>query len=473
MYSSYKKLPASWIIYKVWNISKGTFYLFVFFKMLSIILNISINFLVAFLIIYFLFSLISCFLQWINFKYTIYNGKMFIQKGALFKQEKTFNKNQIQNITIISPFLHRLFKRYSINITLTSIGDNSNIKMEMLSFDEVKKIQKKLDIYDIDNDMTISNNNTIFRYQPNLSEIFIGSLTIVKFLIFVSFIYSFFDKVKEFLGIDAFRYFKNIISSNFNNIYMILLTIFIYILFNIVTNILLYGNYIVTGREDYISMSKGIIDKDSFTLSKDKVKGLSIQYSLLQKVLGICKVKIVFTESSDDPNSRKLNILFPFIKIKNVDNTINLLLPSYSSYHDLKKLPFVSIIANFYNCKWFIIILLLLLVNDVLGLSLFYKILLIFIGAIQIFKTYTNSYYFGKDKVQIKKLIINITIYTTHINNIEEVLLKQNYVQKRLNLCSIIIVNQGSPYIRNCIDNIPTKDAGKLIEYYQLQYKNI
>ena len=179
--SNYKRLPKFWMIFRLWKVSKSAFFLFISIKVITNFLPISYSFLVTIYSVYFFIEYTTIYWQWLNFKYKLDSNRILIKKGIIFKTEQSVSNDQIQNINMQSPFFHKIFNYSMITIIIGSTGDNSTIKIPILSINEALNIAKKLD-------PNVSNNKNINDYhmihKTNIKEIVVGSITFTKVLFF-------------------------------------------------------------------------------------------------------------------------------------------------------------------------------------------------------------------------------------------------------------------------------------------------
>ena len=228
--SNYKRLPKFWMIFRLWKVSKSAFFLFISIKVITNFLPISYSFLVTIYSVYFFIEYTTIYWQWLNFKYKLDSNRILIKKGIIFKTEQSVSNDQIQNINMQSPFFHKIFNYSMITIIIGSTGDNSTIKIPILSINEALNIAKKLD-------PNVSNNKNINDYhmihKTNIKEIVVGSITFTKVLFFSSFLYSLQDKLVDYFNFSLTDFLRTGLESISSRYIIIIAFIIIYILYNL------------------------------------------------------------------------------------------------------------------------------------------------------------------------------------------------------------------------------------------------
>lgn len=465
MNDNFKRLSKYWMIYRTWEISKSIFFLFIFIQLITRFTFISFNILVFILAIFAIFEYATIYLEWRNFKYKITNNNFTIEQGRLFKTKKTFSEDQIQSINTYSPFFHRLFGLHMSVITLGSTGDRSTIKLTMLNDEEINNIINTLNTNHYDNTYKKSEQTLI--YQSTLKEIVIGSLTPAKFILFSAFIYAIYNNLVKFFDISIL----DLIRSNFENINGLIALFFIiafsYYIYSTIKNYIIYGNYTVHQEDDYLFLSRGVVDKNSIVINKKDIKGINIKYSLLQKVLGICRVNIIYTSSKVDSKNNNSNVFLPFINFDKAQSIIKKTLPDFSYDKNLTNLPKSSVISSLLNNFYIAVILLVLFITNFLNFGFLCLIVLILFILQKFIRPFINAYILDNNKIIFKNIKVNINIYISNVCYLEEINLSQNFIQKITNLSTLSVINKKNPYIRRSMADIPLKYAKKITNRYK------
>ncbi|WHI82635.1 PH domain-containing protein (plasmid) [Staphylococcus epidermidis] len=464
MTNNFKRLSKYWMIYRFWEISKTTFFLFIFFQLISKITPIPFIYLAFILSIYSIFEYSTIYIEWKNFKYKLSESNFTLIKGRLFKTEKTFSKSQVQNISSYAPFLHRIFGLQMCVITLGSSGDKSTVKLSMLNDKETNHI---LNYLSTDNDEKSTTNDKKIIYTTNLKEIIIGSLSLTKIIIFSTFLYSINNNIKKHFGFSFFKLIEQNIKNFENTFLTIIFLAIIYYMYSLVKNYMLYGNYIVQEYDNLLYLSRGVIDKNSVVIDKSNIKGINIKYSPIQKIFGICQIDLIFTSNDIKTKNNNTSVLLPFVNIKKSQHIISNILPNFCFNEKLTKLPKKSMISIFLKSLHLLLILIILFYINFLNFRYFYLALIIFIVFVKVASPFINSYFIDGKKVIFKKLNLRINLFITNTYHIEEINITQNFIQQILKLCKISIVNKKDPYIYKSISDIPLDKSEYLIKFYK------
>lgn len=460
--SNYKRLPKFWMIFRLWKVSKSAFFLFISIKVITNFLPISYSFLVTIYSVYFFIEYTTIYWQWLNFKYKLDSNRILIKKGIIFKTEQSVSNDQIQNINMQSPFFHKIFNYSMITIIIGSTGDNSTIKIPILSINEALNIAKKLD-------PNVSNNKNINDYhmihKTNIKEIVVGSITFTKVLFFSSFLYSLQDKLVDYFNFSLTDFLRTGLESTSSRYIIIIAFIIIYILYNIIKNYLIYGNYIIKENENYIVLSKGIIDKNSIFIRKKHVQGIIINYTLIQKLFNLCTIKLVLVSNEED-SQNKVNIFLPFIKFDKGVKIIKRIFPEFS-YEYTHTIPKKSFVLNFIRNKYFYFILTILFLNNTFGLNFLFLVIIIAILIQNVLSPFYNGYKIAMNKIIIKSLKLSMNIYITNLTRVEEITTSQKLLQRKMGVYSFSIINKEKPYIKKKINDIPIENHNELMKFYK------
>lgn len=119
---------------------------------------------------------------------------------------------------------------------------------------------------------------------------------------------------------------------------------------SVVTAIRYYG-YTVTDRKDALLVKFGLLTKKSYTLSKEKISGVTIKQSVLMRVFGYCTVEvfIIGYGDSSDGKDKELSILHPIAKLSQVNYILEEILPELEFKRDYHKSEKGSLRYYFYS----------------------------------------------------------------------------------------------------------------------------
>src|SRR5690625_487746 len=268
------------------------------------------------LIIYMIFRVITILLEWKNNTYLFTNKNLELIEGRLISKKRYISLNRIQSVQQHTSFLHRLFGLTSLNITTGTTGDNATVKLEMITLNEAKKIQTRLNEHK-DNKLSseaivspFPTNDLTEHYQITLREIVIFSMTSLYFLASIPIILSIYFKIEELFSLDRYteQWFSFLKQSSVLVVTVIIIGIIILTIAGIIVTYFRYGNYTVSSNEERIFITRGVFTKTSFSIPKNKINGISINKGMIRRLFRIVEVELIIVGDLIDETEMKTNV---------------------------------------------------------------------------------------------------------------------------------------------------------------------
>lgn len=100
-----------------------------------------------------------------------------------------------------------------------------------------------------------------------------------------------------------------------------------------------YFNFAVMNRGDALLVEYGLLTKKNYTLRKDKISGVALKQSVLMRIFGYCTVEVLIIGYGDqsEGSGQELSILYPIVKLSEVDRLMGQLLPDMRFDRNYKK----------------------------------------------------------------------------------------------------------------------------------------
>lgn len=460
--NNFSSLNGMYLVFKSFKIFRETFFLVIFLITITKFFHLQSTYAYLIAILILIFRISKTLLYWLSFKYKVNNLGIEIRKGIFNPSSNYISIENIKEINEHRPFLYRLINASMLYIYTDDNKKDGKIQLEFITTKNAKDIIKKLK--NISNEQT-QNDNYSYSYICSKKEMFISSLSPINILLFSLFVFSIVDNLNKYFKISiSLDVYLSLLK---NNLWILIVTIIPYFflssIYMYIKTFLKFGNYKLLDNNDEIIIKKGIINKSEVTLSKARIQGLTVKWSLIQKFCGIVKIEVITSKNeNDDENKLKSDLLLPFIYRKNAKILIKEILPQFNLDFNLNKLHKITVCR-----KIFVSAIILSIINIVISHYLnSFKLLsvlisfLIFTGKILegLFSEYkyNNNIYYKK-----ANLVTSLVIIPKH--RIEEYNYTQNFIQRKLNLLTLKTIIRQSPTKKIKIFNIPIqkKEANK------------
>lgn len=394
------------------------------------------------------------YFKWSKTNVLISKNDLYIEHGIFIKKKINMNTSNINGINVTTSFIESILNLTTVNIDL---GTN-NFKIEYVP----KYIAEKMN-------QMINNKNTDLstyeeKYTLNKYEYIVGSLSLIKLLIFGTFLYSMYEKVNEYIFIDLEK-IENIIKSN------IYISIIIYILLGLIYSILKsfykYGGYNVKVNNKCIEVNSGKINSQGYVIKIDNINAITIHYSILKKITKLIKIKTISLKDEKEDEATKLDILFPFIVEEQGYIFIRLYFPQFYIKGEYKKLPISALISK--CIRSFIISIIIIFISSYFFKNqlIYTKIFCIIFILLNVLGAIFNGYLIDENKLSFKKIGVFNKIYITNLKNVQEISITQNFIQKMFFISTISIVNKSNPAYKLKFYDIPYRQSKFIIKKFE------
>ncbi|MDP9726520.1 putative membrane protein [Priestia aryabhattai] len=428
-------------------------------------------------IIYIIYKIISVLFEWFHFKYLFTDIEMHIREGRFIKKSRFIPLDRIQGISRNTHFIHHLFGLTSLILETGASGDDSFVKLEMITKKEADRIQNYLNkvdllVIDLSQEDIQQEENIETKIEPRqkhykmtLKEIYISSLMSLKLLMIIPLFETIYSNTNSFLSIQ--KYVDNLISFFHQSWIMTVLGIIILLIismgYGLLKTYIQYGNFEVTSDDYRIFIKKGIFNQNEISVPKSKIQAVRFNAGMLRRWIGLVEVKIISTNELKDTEEKTANVLFPFLSKKRALILVSEILPEFNFTTEINTLPLNSMFVKLLRHSYIWIGTGLAIYY--LWPHLWYVSIVVFIIVIlsNILSTIYSGYSVNGPFIQIQKGNLNKSLFVTNRTNIEEVRIKESFVQRIFGLASLRISTRAKPIQVTKIADIP-KDIA--ISYY-------
>lgn len=428
------------------------------------------------LLAYIVYRVISILFSWKNYKYVITAKNIEITEGKLKKDKRYIAFNRIQSVQQHTTFFHRMFKLTSLTMLTGATDDNSNIKLDVISYKEAKRIQHQLSLSSETQRMehtnersTVENEETVLQptkhYEMARGDIVKAAFTSFYFLAPIPFLFAIYVKLDNIYSLDdKAKEFISSINLSWIMITMIGLTaLLLSSIIGITITYLQYGNFQISSDQELVFIQKGIFNQTNFSIPKNKINAIKLNKSPLRQWVNMVQVELVSAGSADEEESQT-NVLFPFISERCAKRLIPDILPAFHFQEEITKLPASALWANLLKPSY----LWMIATGAVFYFWPAYwyasPILLILIVISRIIEVHRSGYTLSDPFIQLERGVISTESFITRHGKIVELEVTESWVQRRFGLASLTISTRAKPIETTVISHIPKETA---FHYYQ------
>ncbi|MBS1548243.1 MAG: PH domain-containing protein [Bacteroidetes bacterium] len=280
----------------------------------------------GFLIIVLVFT-IRAILHYKNFSFWVAHltKDFYIQKGIVHKKTIIIKKENIQEVNIHQPFLHKILGIYQLEID--SPGKEGNeAKVQAISWQDAVMLKAYL------LDKPMDSSTQVEKIKPTSApqdSFVISPWTLLKYgltanylrnflaiFVFGGYLINKFSEYKEILDVDSYlKMGEKQVSAMEINLQMILLLfivlVFVFTLglvFNIVKSFILFFNFKLERKEQYLNIQHGLFSTKTYLLAKSKIQMLTEVQNYIQKKWNISHFEIQQIEKETDRKTNKIQI---------------------------------------------------------------------------------------------------------------------------------------------------------------------
>ncbi|MBW8522604.1 PH domain-containing protein [Chryseobacterium chendengshani] len=429
----------------------------------------------------FLILITSAILQYYHFKYYIdeENEEFVIHEGIINTSVIKIKKDNIQEVNITQPFIHRFFNIYKLEIDTPGSAEKE-VKISALSKQNaidlkkylltVKRIVKSAEQYD-----------EILEKEKSLElhSINISTFSILKYGITANYVRSFFalislviygfSELTNFLKKAEFETSLNydMIESRFLAFSVpVILGIFLAviltgILINAIRTIIKFFNFKITENSQSFSFEYGLFNTRNSIVNKSKVQVITETQNWIQKKMNISYLK--FLQIGKNEEEEKNVAAVPGISRSEKVKLISTIWKENPVFENYLKPNFRLILIN--SFQWIILplIFVFLIGRDILINYLFLAIVYGLLAESLILISFRNlKLYYNRRFIRLKSGIWDINHKTFEVEKLQTVKISQYFWQRKTNLGSITFYTSAGRFKIVALDFFKLK---KLLNY--------
>jgi putative membrane protein len=393
-----------------------------------------------------LFVLGISILNWWKTLFSVGNRSIYYQKGILNVERKEILFEKINTVDMAESIMDRIFKTATIKIDAGISGtQGSEIKL-VLSKARAKEIREALlqresaseleKLEQLNKKVIKIAEKDLFLYSIISNSVFQGLGIIFVALQFLD------DILENFMKIDTSGIGHRFDAAS--NIYRVLIivgsVIFLLLLgtlFSIIVNFIKYYDFKLEPESDKLNIGYGVVNKKSYSFDRKKISGIHMKQNILMRLTGFITLEVESIGYGDEKGEQA--ILYPVLRVKEVDAVLYKLLPEFVFEGKEKQCPRKAFFG-FFMLKlvfWIIVTTALVLIN--IKFILIGLILLIFLMLTALLQFKNTALGLQHNVVYLSYGIFTKKQSLLKVKAIQSLTVSQNIFQRRSNLCSFKI----------------------------------
>lgn len=433
--------------------------------------------------------IVSAVLQYYHFKYYIdeENEEFVIHEGIINTSVTKIKRENIQEVNISQPFIHRFFNIYKLEID-TPGSSEKEVKISALTKQNAIDLKKYLLTEKKAEDRTEYLDEALDKEETQeLRSIKISTLSILKYGITANYIQSFFALLS--LIIYGFSELTNLLRKaefdtdlNYDTVEsqflafsipvilaVVLVVIIVGILINTVRTLIKFFNFKITENNQSFSFEYGLFNTRNSIVNKSKVQVVTETQNWIQKKMKISHVKFLQigkNEEEDEKNVAAVPGINDDEKIKLISAIWNKV-PVFKNY---LKPNFRLILVN--SFQWIVIPLLLVsIIEKEIWINYwFLAVIYIVLAEVLIVISFRNlKLFYNKKFIRLKSGIWDIDNRTFEVEKLQTVKISQYFWQRKTNLGTITFYTSAGRFKIATLNYLKLK---KLLNYCIYKIEN-
>ncbi|MDS3997883.1 PH domain-containing protein [Staphylococcus capitis] len=426
--------------------------------------NFSFKVLIFISIALFVFTTLNFLLHYKSFGYYFSENKLVIQQGNIFYKVSYIPLKNIKGFNKKSNIIENSIGLSTVIIKVVSQEKNNQIVIPFIKKVQAQNISNTLQL---NTSECLNTNDYKPEYKMNISQLLKGSFSSMSIIISIVVLYSVYTKISEYIDIEnsieylIFKIFHDFKLLIISIIFLLLLSIII----NILKNYLFYGKFKLVSDKNYIYSQWGILYTYSNSFLKSDISEIIIERKFFMKLLQVSKISIK-SSSKDKEDKIETNLLFPFIENKKFPKYLNQYFNIDLKNINYKKIPKKSVFIRLIKFTFLGLIILPIFYKYIY--ILFIPILCIYLYTYidRVIESFQNKFHFSKQNIIIYRGGLNTHQKILKTSNLEEFILKQSFLQKIFNLCTLKTISRSNPYTKNHLKDISYKNGIEIMNNY-------
>ncbi|WP_052712228.1 PH domain-containing protein [Domibacillus indicus] len=408
---------------------------------------------------YILVTICGSIFTWWTLRYEFRGHALYLYTGIFVKSQRRVPLERIQNAHRHTPFVHKLFRVTALS--LETGGDEASVKLDTLTVKEADRIEERL------KGKEAAQETKAFHFKVTGRELFKASFTSFSFFAIIPLLGSVYFTIDDFfelggLARETAAYIKAALWL------LIPISLILFLLgaaVGIVMTYLRYGSFEIMSDDERIYLKKGILNETFFTITKEKVQAVKWKQPLLKRLFKLVEVELI---SAGDTGEEELetNSLFPFLPAREAARIVEELLPAYRIEPCMEKLPRTALWVKLIRPSWVWIVATAALLWWQPAYWYGSPVLLVLLMAGRWLEFKQARYLVNGAFLQIKSGILSTELLVTPREKIQEIEVKESWLQRRWRVATIQIANRARPVHYSQLADVPVGTAALFYQWY-------
>ena len=434
---------------------------------------------------------IVIYIFFITYRILYYNASGYLlaekqiecNRGVVFKKRSVLDYSKINAINKKQNLIQRIFG--IAILTIDSGSTNTSHQAEITIIEKSRIVDELLYNLQILREGGVvskeTNNNPVKEEEVLLSEesslyhftskkkwlyVLINIVSVLFFTVVIGVVCSSIISICNiFLELDMFSSFGDFILTSVSIVSGILVFIsFISFLGCMIQAFVGYYDFKIIKRANDIQISYGFLERHTNTFGFDRIKGVKIKQSLVQRMLGFASIhlEVIGYANNNGNNNIEIGVLVPFCKFCEVNKILQAVLPDYlpqdKNYSAISYFPFISWFSLFLLVIVSIISILVVINFIIFNISLMLMVAVIFailgcgllVYIVELINAYlnfkTSGIAFNNDKVTVYSGGMNKTITVFKTINLVSVEDITTPLRKRKGIITLVLHLKTNSY---------------------------
>ena len=278
--------------------------------------------------------------NWWRFLYKIEDGTLHIKSGIFVRKDLYLTKDRIQVIDITAGVLQRMFGLVRLDIQ-TAGSSSRQAAIDAITRDKAAEVNRMLrevksasaeNPEDAEQEALSLQPETIKKIKLPAKELLIAASTSGSFGIALSIIATVFSQIEPLISeSELFEYLFGLLPSQTDTM-MIITVIAVFVVFawllSFFSTLFTYGNFQIDVKEKEIVVSRGIFEKKRITVPFNRIQAIHVREGIIRQPLGYASVHLESAGYGDDKVTGSI-VLYPLIRIQQLKNLLNDVVPDY------------------------------------------------------------------------------------------------------------------------------------------------
>lgn len=461
------------IIFVFFGIRDGGFFSFIYYGAIFVLFTALIGYGVAY---------------WYRFSYWVEEGELRIESGVFVKKRRFIPQERIQTIDTSEGLIQRIFDLVKVQVETAGGGSEAEAVLSAVTKDDAQQLRTAL-LYkvatvlsDEENEMdvpgdkanSVEENEVKPTYTISWKHLFIVGTTSGGIGVVLSAVVAFVSQFDQFIPYeDVIDRFDLVLQTS---VYFIATVVFFVLFLSWLISILMtmfkYGNFTVVKQGEELLISRGIIEKRQLTIPLGRIQAIRISQNILRQPFGLATVYVESAGSAGGKEADFATILFPLVRMKEIEKLIREFTPSYNLEpltHALPKRSFIRYLLR--------LVLPASIISAVVAYLFqpygFLSFILVGLAAALAYGQYkAGGWNISDTQLQLSYRIVNKNIVMIHKKRVQSFEWKESRFQRRRSLHTISAAIKSSVTSKRFrVVDVEQRDGHEIFNWYTYQKK--